>query len=48
MPIFLFHGEYDNVINYKISKRTYDDMIKEGGFTQVTYKTERWLEHSLS
>ena len=34
-PIFLYHGESDGVISQKIAKLTYDDLIKEGGFSQV-------------
>ena len=36
------------MIKHKVAKMTYDDFREKGGFTQMSFKTERWLDHSLS
>ncbi len=47
LRIFAYHGKADGVINEGKAGKTYEKLIA-AGFTQLKYRTEEWLEHSVS
>ncbi|TNV73468.1 hypothetical protein FGO68_gene16404 [Halteria grandinella] len=47
MPIFVHHGEADDVIQHKVAIKTYQEFI-DNGFKKMEIKTEKHVGHSLS
>ena len=45
-PLFLYHGENDQVISPKLAKYTYKELFDRE--LNMSFETESGLEHSLS
>ena len=47
LPVFLYHGEADDMIKHTIANQTYQE-LREKGFKNFTLQTEPGIGHSLS
>jgi len=48
VPLFVFHGESDDVIPWKMAKESYEDLAKTEGLKAPVYSTARGVGHSIT